>query len=203
MARAISVAQLLETKRKVLEFDGEWLESIGKPEVKGSMLIWGDSSQGKTSFALQFAKQIAKFERVIYNSLEEGDSLSMAQAFRREKMIDVSRKIILLDKESISELTERLSKPKSANVVIIDSLQYSGLKYEEYKELVDKFRNKMFVFISHADGREPSGKIAQQIKYDAHIKVRVDAFTAYITSRYGGGQPYIISPEKVSRINPQ
>lgn len=203
MSRAISVKQLLATRRKVLDFDGAWNESIGCPEVKGTMLIWGDSSQGKTSFALQFAKQIAQFERVIYNSLEEGDSLSMATAFRREKMIDIEKRIVLLDKESIADLVERLEKPKSQNIVIIDSLQYSGLKYEDYRSLVDRFRNKLFVFVSHADGREPSGKIAQQIRYDAHIKVRVEAFTAYPTSRYGGGKPYIISPEKVSRINPQ
>lgn len=202
MARAISVNQLLNTRRKVLDFEGEWFESIGQPEVRGSMIIWGDSSQGKTSFALQFAKQIAKYERVIYNSLEEGDSLSMAEAFRREKMTEVSRRIVLLDKCPIKELTDRLKRPKSPNVIIIDSLQYSGLSYEDYKGLIKQFRNKMFVFISHADGKEPSGKVAQQIKYDAHIKVRVAAFQAHITSRYGGGKTYIISQERVSKINP-
>lgn len=203
MARAISVRQLLSTKRRVLNFQGDWLDAIGQPEVKGSMLIWGDSSQGKTSFALQFAKNIARFEKVLYNSLEEGDSLSMASAFRREKMTDVAGRVVLLDKEPIKELVQRLERPKSPNVVIIDSLQYSGLRYEDYKELIDKFRNKLFVFISHADGKEPAGKIAQQIKYDAHIKVRVASFQAYITSRYGGGATYIISCEQVSQINPE
>lgn len=203
MARAISVKQLLDTNRKVLEFEGRWLAAIGKPEVKGSMIIWGESGQGKTSFALQFTRYVAGFERTVYNSLEEGDSLSMAEACRRENIIDVAKNVIFLDKEPIPEMIERLARPKSPKVIIIDSLQYSGLRYEDYRALIDQFRNKLFVFISHADGKEPSGKVAQSIKYDAHIKVRVAGFQAFVTSRYGGGETYIISPEKVSQLKPE
>lgn len=203
MARAISVHQLLNTKRKVLEFYGQWRKHIGCPEISGSMLIWGDSSQGKTSYALQFSRYIARFEKVLFNSIEEGDSLSMAMAFKRENMMDVANRVILLDKEPIGELIERLNRPKSQNVIIIDSLQYTTLTTIEYKELIKKFPRKLFVFVSHADGKEPAGKVAQSIKYDAHIKVRVAGFTAYVNSRYGGGEPYVISAEKVSRINPE
>lgn len=106
MARAISVHQLLNTKRKVLPFAGEWQATIGQPEVRGTMMIWGDSSQGKTSFALQFTRYIAKFEKVLYNSMEEGDSLTMATAFRRERLMDVAKNVTLLDKEPIPELIE-------------------------------------------------------------------------------------------------
>lgn len=203
MARAISINQLLNTSRKVMDFEGDWLAAIGRPEVKGAVLVWGDSGQGKTSFVLQFARYIASFERVLFDSLEEGDSLSMELAFRRQNMMEVNGKVVLLDKEPIAELMERLDKPKSPNVVIIDSLQYSGLRYEDYKTLIDRYRKKLFVFVSHADGREPSGKVAMSIKYDAHIKVRVDGFMAYCNSRYGGGEPYTISEEKASRIYPK
>ena len=203
MARAVTVKQLLATKRKVLPFTDDWEAALGCPEVTGSMIIWGDSGNGKTSFALQFMRYMSDFENTFYNSLEEGDSLSMARAFKRENLeATATGSVLLLDKEPINELIERLHKAKSANVVIIDSLQYSGLTYEAYKNLVETFRKKLFVFISHADGKDPAGAVAKAIKYDSHIKVHIKAFTAYITSRYGGGAPYIISQERATRTSP-
>ncbi len=86
---------------------------------------------------------------------------------------------------------------------MIDSLQYTGMTFEAYKELLERFPKKLFVFISHADGREPAGRIATQVKFNANIKIRVSGFTAYAISRYGGGVPYTISDEMVARINPE
>lgn len=190
--RALSVKDIRAYKAHTLTFDGEWLSCIGSPELTGSWIIWGNSSNGKTRFALQLAKYLSRYVRVAYNSLEEGLSVSLQNAILNIGFDDVERNVMFLDKESISELKTRLSKRRSPQVVIIDSIQYTGLKYKEYIDLKDSFRNKLFIFISHADGKEPKGEVARSIKYDAFVKILIEGFKAFPQSRFGGGQTYLI-----------
>lgn len=199
--KAVSVSELYNTNFKPLGFTGDWLKSIGDPEMRGSWLIWGNSSNGKTRFALQLTKYLANFGRVAYNSLEEGASLSMKEAFKSVGMESVKRKVILLDQEPIKGLVKRLEKQKSPQFIIIDSVQYTGMNYADYKKLREKFPRKLFVLISHADGKTPSGRVAKQIRFDAFVKIWVEGYTAYPESRYGGGEPYVIWDEGAEAYN--
>lgn len=192
LKRALTVREIHEYKPNVLPFDGDWLNAIGCPELTGSWLVWGNSTNGKTRFALQLAKYMANFVRVAYNSLEEGLSLSMQTAINEVGMSDAKRNFILLDKEPITDLIVRLQKQRSPQVVFIDSLQYTGLTYADYRKLRDMFRSKLFVFVSHADGREPKGNVAKSIRYDAFVKIYVEGYKAFPQSRFGGGNDYII-----------
>jgi predicted ATP-dependent serine protease len=191
MKRALSIENLYSQKFKTFEFDGEWLSLVGKPEISGSWLIWGNSSNGKTVFAAKLAKYMSNFGRVIYDSLEEGVSVSLKRAFEIAGIIDTDR-IITLDKEPVSELLERLRKRKSPNIIIIDSFQYSGLTKESYKSILREFTNKLFIFISHAEGKQPSGRTARTVRYDAHVKIWIEGFKAIAKSRYGGDTPLVI-----------
>lgn len=194
------MAELYKKNYKPVPFRNEWEASFGQPELTGSWLIWGASSNGKTSLALQLCKYFAQFGyRVAYNSLEEGASLSMKEAFIREGMAEVKTRIILLDQEPLEDLTFRLEKRKSPDVIVIDSLQYTGINYTDYKELRAKFRNKLFIFISHADGKNPSGRVAARVKYDAFVKIWVEGYRAYPQSRYGGGEAFVIWPEGANK----
>ena len=188
MTRAISISELLSTKFNVLDFDGEFEALIGKPELKGAWLIWGGSGNGKTTFALQLVKYITRFGRVAYNSMEEGRSQSMKTNFQRNNMQEVGTKLILLPNERIDDLKIRLRKRKSPNIIVIDSLQYSGMNYRDFIALRDEFPNKLFIIISHADGKEPSGRVGKAIKYDAFVKIRVEGFMASAMSRYSEKQ---------------
>lgn len=194
LKRAITIKDIRNFQPKVLPFDGEWEASIGRPEVTGSWLIWGGSANGKTRFALQLARYFARFCKVAYDSLEEGLSLSMKNAITETGMTDaeVKRNFVLLDKEPVAELVERLKRQRSPQVVIIDSLQYTGLTYAGYKLLRDNFRRKLFVFISHGEGRHPKGNVAKSVKYDAFVKIYIEGYKAFPQSRYGGGKEYII-----------
>ena len=194
MGRAVSVNQLLRKKRNLLPFDGIWLECFGNPELTGSWFIYGNSGNGKTSFVLQLCKYLTKFGRVAYNSMEEGDSESMRLAFMRSGMEECARRIVLLDNESIPELKVRLKKHKSQKIIVIDSVQYSGMTYLEYKELRNEFRDVLFIIISHAEGRNPADRRATSIRYDASVKIFVEGYKAYITSRYRAGdiKEYVI-----------
>lgn len=199
MARALSVAELLSRRRRVMEFEGEWLSMMGQPEMSGSWIVWGASGSGKTRFALRLCKYLTQFGRVAYNSLEEGDSESLARAFDEVGMTEVAKRIILLDGEPIKELSERLLKRKSPDIIVVDSLQYTGMTYTDYRKLKAAHRNKLFIFISHADGKEPSGKVAKSVRYDSFIKIRTEGYRAFPVSRYGGGEPYIIWEEEANK----
>lgn len=201
MAKTLGVQQFLSINKKTMDFTNDWLDAFGKPEYRGAWIIWGASGSGKTRFALQLCKYLTNFGRVAYNSLEEGDSLSLQRGFRDVNMMEVSRRIILIDREPISELSERLKKKKSPNIIFIDSFQYTGMKYSDYKKLRSDHPDKLFIFISHADGKEPSGRSARSVRYDCDCKIRVEGFKAIVTSRFmeGVGKPCTIWEEGAAR----
>jgi hypothetical protein len=190
--RAISVSQLETMTFNELPFEGDFFNLVGEPEISGSWLVWGDSGNGKTRFALQLCKYLGNFCRVAYNSMEEGASKSMKKAFREVGMNEVKRRVILLDNEPVDELKDRLRKRRSPDVVVLDSIQYSGMNYRDYRALRSEFSNKLFILISHADGKNPAGRTAKSIRYDAFVKIRIEGYKAFALSRYGGGQPYTI-----------
>jgi hypothetical protein len=190
--RAISVHQLLSTEPRTMPFTGAWQALVGNPERTGSWIAWGRSGNGKTRFALQLGKYLTNFGKVAYNSLEEGASVAMRKAFMETGMQDAGRKLVLLDKEPIEELQDRLRRHKSPEIIVIDSLQYTAMTYAQYKELNQEFRQKLFVYVSHAEGREPAGRVAKSIRFDANVKIFIEGYMAYAVSRYGGGHPYTI-----------
>jgi len=184
MARALSVSQVLAGKRNIIGFDGVWQQTFGDPELAGTWIIWGQSFNGKTSFTFQLCKYLCQFEKVLYNSLEEGAGRSIQLALQRNKMEEVSRKFIILESEPMSEFIERLKHKKSPNIIVIDSVQYADISYKEYKELKRLFPRKLIIFISHAEGKLPEGRLANKIRYDAMCKIRIEGFRAFVNSRY-------------------
>jgi hypothetical protein len=196
--KAYSIKNVISKKFKVLEFDGGWKESIGCPELSGSWMIYGDVKNGKTTLGMQMGKYLTKFGRVAYNSVEEGLSLSIQKAMERTGMIEASRRMILLDKEEIKDLKERLKKHRSPEFVIIDSIQFSELLFSEYKELKSMFPNKLFIYISHVERNIPSGGVARRIWRDANVTIRVEGFKGFPKSRYGGGKEIVIDEEKAN-----
>lgn len=196
MKRAISVNDLYTRKRVLHRLPQGLHELIGLFELTGSWIIWGDSGNGKTSLACMLAYALASIEKLFYNSMEEGDSETMKRAFKRVKMEERRRRVLLLNKESIPELKERLKKQRAPRIVIIDSVQYADITWTDYKALLAEFPGVLFIWISHEDGKLPAGPIAKKIRFDAHVKIRVVGFRAYAISRYGGGTPFTISTEK-------
>lgn len=197
MARAYSNANIRSARFKTADFDGAWLASIGMPVLRGTWLIYGGSGSGKTSFCLQLAKYLSQFCRVLYNSLEQGLSPTMQAAWIAGGMDEAGRRVKLLDREGYDELFERLGKRQSPEIVIIDSINYlRGLRLCDYQLLSQRYRKKLFVVVAHEKGGEPKGALAQAIRYDADVKIRVEGYRAMVTSRYAtgevGGDDYII-----------
>ena len=199
MSRAISNKNVLAAQFETADFDGPFLASFGRPELRGVWLIWGDSGSGKTTFTLQLCKYLAGFRRVAYNSLEQGLSLSLQRAWERVDMAEAGSNI-LLNKEELPELRARLSKRKSPEIIVIDSLQYlDSFTWRLFKALKKDYPDKLFIFISQVDkSGNLADKLAVRIRFDADIKIKVEGFKAFVTTRYEdpakgeGGADFII-----------
>ena len=201
MSRAISNKNVLAAQFETANFTGPYLASFGRPELRGAWIVWGGSGSGKTTFTLMLCKYLAGFRRVAYNSLEQGLSLSLQKAWERVNMAEAGSNIILLNKEQMPELRERLRKRKSPEIIVIDSVQYLTKFYvQQFNELKADFPDKLFIFISQADkaDKDPDGKTAKHIRYDADIKIKVEGYKAFVTTRYEdsekgeGGADFII-----------
>ena len=185
MGRAISNRNVLTAKFEVAEFDGDFLASFGKPELRGTWIIYGGSGCGKTTFVMQVCKYLTRFRRVAYNSLEQGLSLSLQKAWDRVGMEEAGNKIILLNKEQLKDLRVRLQKKQSPDIIVIDSVQYlRRFNMDQYQNLRDEFPNKLFIFVSQEKGGQPKGMMADHIRYDSDVKIRVEGYKAFFTTRY-------------------
>lgn len=93
------------------------------------------------------------------------------------------------------QLWKVLKRKRSFKIVVIDSVQYWNITYEQYFALKTAFPNVIFLLISHAEGVKPKGSVAKSIEFDASVKVRVEKNIAFIVSRLGGNNPYVIWEE--------
>lgn len=198
--RALSVSDVYMLERATYRLSERWHEAFGEIDRTGVWLIWGKSGSGKTSFVLELCKELARFGRVAYDSLEEGDSLTMKNAFIRAGMMDVARRVVLLNRESMTDLHERLSRPKSPDIVVIDSFQYTRMRYAEYQRFKEAHADKLIIFVSHATGDKPKGQAADAVMYDATQKILVKGYVAISKGRFKPGGRYVIWDEGARRV---
>ncbi len=199
LKRALSNKNVMRARFEVAQFTGEWLRSFGKPELSGTWIVYGGSGCGKTTFVMMMCKYLTNFGRVAYDSLEQGLSLSLQRTWERVGMEEAGNRIMLLEKESMQEVRERLRRKWAPQIVVIDSLQYwQDFCMRDHMRLRAEFPKVLFIYISQARGGQPDGKLAQRIRYDSDVKIRVEGYKAFFTTRYEnpdaheGGEDFII-----------
>lgn len=186
MARALSIKEAGAKKYKLIPFDGVWADAFGTPESTGVWFVWGRTGHGKTSFVMQLCKELCRHYKGAYNSLEEGVGYTMQESLKKHGMISENKRLVLLDREPIEELGERMDRRMSPHFYIIDSFQYTDLSFAKYREFVNKHRNKLIIFISQADGTRPKGRTADRVYFDAAQKIYVEGFRAFSNGRSFG-----------------
>jgi hypothetical protein len=190
----IGLKQLQQKTYQYLEhLSAEMLHSFGRMTTNFVMLVWGKSGNGKSNFIMQLLNVLLQNGNVFYVSLEEGHEATIQETTLRHLSNDARFKIIFGDhQENYESITLRLQKKKSPRFVVVDSVQYLDIDYDKYKQWKAMFKKKSFIFISHAEGKEPAGQTAKKIRYDAPIKVFVQGFVGFVVSRFGGNNPYLI-----------
>ena len=189
--RVWSLKNLEDIRHEYIDFDGEWYQAFGRPEKSGCWIIYGKSGQGKSSFALQLARKLDEMGmRVLYLTLEMGGSTDFLESVRDVGMRSDINRIIFSDDTTFEDLDEYLGKQRSADVIIIDSVQYftdqCGVKADEIISLRKKYPRKVFIFISHVDGKEV-GQAAYRVKRDSFKRIYVQGFKATFVGRGKGG----------------
>jgi hypothetical protein len=200
--RAYSVSNVLTKKFNPLDFSGKWKDSFGQPDKAFSSIIYGNSTNGKTEAAIQFAKYLTNFGKVAYDSLEQGVSATMQDVMRRNNMEACEKSFLLLDREPFDDLIKRFSKTKSPDFLFIDSIQYLRITKNQYYQLKELMllKGKGIIWISQAKGKNPKGALADDILFDVDIKNWVEGFKLFPDGRLnGGGQPLIIYPERAAK----
>ncbi len=185
MKKAWSSTDLLATKYDEIDWGDEWFDNFDNPEARGVWSVSGRSGNGKTAFLLQLAKELSKKGRVLYNSLEEGNSKTMQNAWKLHGLAYCGRRIQLI-KENIDELTVRLEKRQSPEIIFIDSFQYTDLNFKTFLQFKDKFHNKLFIFNQQMYGNKIMGKTGDRVNFDADLKIWVEGFKAFSKGRYFG-----------------
>lgn len=198
MQRSLTARNLLEKRPgKTVRFDSELLtQAIGEAEMKGCWLIYGPEKNGKTWFTLQLAKAMAKFERVAYISAEEGTDLSFRVACGRAGI--TSGDNILFDEYlAIEEIIKKFSKPKTANIIVIDNLTIypDELKYFGIRDFINAFPNKLIIFVAHEERKLPYPACAKMASKLAKVIVNVKGLRAFVVSRFSGGGAIEINEE--------
>lgn len=184
--RAFSPTEIENLKIPELPLDGEWERAFGRPSRFERWFIFGESTSGKSSFVMMLAKKLCDFGKVDYVSLEEGANLSFKKRIKRLRMKEAAGKFKVVTNIEVSELVERLAKPKSANFVVIDSVQYLDVQSfaRLKKQLLDRFPRKGFILVSQIYKGRPKGKMADDIRFDCGVKIYTRGYRAYCQGRY-------------------
>ena len=198
--RAYTYEDLARKKYKTLPLKGVWKEHLGDIERSGSILIYGDSGHGKTTYALQLMRELCQGEKVLYNSLEECGKLSLLTNLERAGLKQYKNKYLVCG-EPLDNLIQRLSRPQQPKIVFIDSVQacFRGKKTEDYHNLILQFPQTLFIGISQMRKGMPKGAVAEEFYWFCQDRVLVQDFNAYIEKTRTGGnelEPYIISEIK-------
>lgn len=185
MARTLSAKQVLTIKFDTIRLGGGWDECVGEIETTGIWFIWGNSGNGKTSAVVSLCKELSAFGKVLYNSREEGVSLTMQNTLRRYGMGELGSRFQLANM-SLQELDGKISQQRSPKFVVLDSFQFMGLTYKDFRAFCEKHKNKMLIFVSRTRGRQPEGRAAISAMYDASCKIWVEGYKAFSKGRFVG-----------------
>lgn len=186
MAKSLSARQVIEIRHRSIELQGEWGRCLGTIDRHGVVFVWGNSGNGKTTAVVSLCKELSRFGRVLYVSLEEGFSMSFQNTLRRLGVQESGNRFQVVERATLEEIDERLSKPKSPEFIVIDSFQYLQMSYKRYIAFREAHGNKLIIFVSHADGKQPAGRAAKSVKYDAMLKIWVEGYKAFSKGRFIG-----------------
>ncbi len=204
LKRALTVANIQNTKIERLGFSGAWYEAFGNPQNRGVWFVYGGSGSGKSIFAMQLAKNFATLGRTFYNLREEEtDDSDFIERTELCQMQDVASNFNV-QSYTLEELDTYLAKRNSPNYIIVDSLPYFLNNWEAYRTFKQKWATKkVIVFIGHAEGKNPSTDLQKRIMYDAKMKIFVSGYLAFCRGRTIGpnGGRYVIWQEGYDKLN--
>jgi len=179
-----------------LEFEGKFLELIGKPSKLFSGIIWGLPKGGKSNFSLRFADYLQEyFGNVVYVAAEEGESVTLQGKF---KEIGGS-KVTVIETRDRNAIREYLLS-KDYNFVFIDSINNAGIDSDFLELLKDENPKKSFIAIVQAT-KGGTFKGDQALTHNCDFIIKVIEGIAYHEGRFGNTSQVKIFEEPLYKKN--
>lgn len=174
-----------------IDLPQDWVEHLGEIEDGFRAIIWGESGQGKTEYLFQFTKMLAMhWGKVHVNNVEQGKSKTFKEGFKRQKMNEILPGKWMLGDKSLRDWDAYLDKVQlrgSGRVLVIDSITYWELNYQNIKQLHEMFPKKCLILVAYA-----SDSNLRKIKHLFDLKIEVKNRVAHIISRYGSQKSWDI-----------
>ena len=169
--KIISSQHLKKMEFKALNFQGKWNSLFGFPSINFHCVIHGMSGEGKSTFAIQFAKYLAdSFGRVIYISGEEGFSKTFKDKFSNNNA--ESNFLDVADLRTFEDINREVP-PESYNFIFIDSLDNMKIDADKMKKIRVRYKNSALITISQST-KDGKMRGSYEIVHDCDIAVKVD-----------------------------
>jgi len=181
-AKIIKSTDLDNIDYEAFNFKGKWYDFIGHPSIDFHCTIHGKPGEGKSTFAIQFAKYLAdNFGKVIYISGEEGFSMTLKDKFVNNKA--QSQYLYIADLRTYDDIIKEI-KPDEYNFIFIDSLDNMRIGIKEFKELRKIYKGSALITISQST-KDGKMRGSNEIAHDSDTQIEVkDGVATTIKNRF-------------------
>jgi len=159
-------SQIINMDFENMGFTGKWKTLFGDPEKVFHVMIWGGEGSGKSTFAINFAKYLAKdlHQKVAYVAGEQQYSSTLKSIIKRLKATPET----LIYKENLER------DYSDFDFVFNDSVTFLELSHNDLKHLQENNPQTCFIYVLQAlkDGSGYYGE--RKIGHLVDIKVRVE-----------------------------
>jgi len=162
------------------DFQGKWLDLVGKPAKKFHMMVYGKPKQGKSYFCFDLSQYLSNFGKVLYIAAEEGFSATL-----QKKLEDMGGDNENLDFANFRdyETIKNALPGHDYRFVVIDSVNYIRIEPEEVEEL--KANNpKMALITVQQSTKDGKFRGSQQYGHNCDIIIEVIQGVAHGTGRF-------------------
>lgn len=108
-----------------------------------------------------------------------------------------ANKILWGDYMSLEEIKETFSKPKTAEILVIDNLTIYPDEFKNIgvREFVEAFPRKLIIFVAHEERKMPYPACAKLASKLAKVIINVKGLQAFVVSRFSKGGSIVINDE--------
>ncbi len=201
--RVLTVRNVFDARNEPLPLEGVWADAFGRKDFGGAWLIYGREKNGKTTFALMFARALSLQEPVLYISAEENPCTSDFQrAMSRAGITVGDRNLRFLPYMDFEDIAVTLHKRRAPRLVFLDNLTKYRRKVrpDRLTDLLDEFPKTTFVFLGHENPKdgEPLGALAFECKIFGAMVIRVEGLVAKVVGRGDVAGELVIDEERAS-----
>jgi hypothetical protein len=168
--KIVPMQKVTGIKHRLLNFKDKWRDFFGLPQINFFCVIHGMSGEGKSTFAMQFAKYLAEnFGIVLFVSGEEGFAPTFQDKVQKFKSDipgmyggDIRTGEELLNETPVNKF----------HFIVIDSLNNMGIDPEMMRRIRAKFKHSAIIAICQ-NTKDGKMRGSYEIIHDSDITVKV------------------------------